>query len=155
MPGGIGSSGKYNFLQEFIMEKTWLSNLKKAVADNQDGVLEIGDKVVPLTVEPRQLANITKDFTLNFDGNGNAQNSLSMFCPVNVSFSGSINGLDAVFTITIDTNYPQHLRWDNVAAGQVVSGTLKTNVFSKTNGTLTVHSSVPNASATMHLDCSL
>jgi DUF4097 and DUF4098 domain-containing protein YvlB len=108
-----------------------------------------------LTVEPRQLENITEDIPLNFDGSGNAQHSLSMYFPINVRFSGSINGLDAVFTVTIDTTYPQHLRWDNVAAGQVISDTLKTNVFSKTNGTLTVQSSVPNASATMHLDCSL
>jgi hypothetical protein len=137
------------------MEKTWLSKLKKAVEDNQDGVLKISDKVVPLTVEPRQMVNLTEDVPLNFDGNGNAQHSLSVYCPVNVRFSGSINGLNAVFTVVIDTDHPQHLRWDNVAAGQVVSDTLKTNVFSKTNGTLTVHSSVPNASATMHLDCSL
>jgi hypothetical protein len=137
------------------MEAKFLSELKKAVAENADGVLEISDKIKPLTVEPRKMFGISADFILNFDPAGNAQKSISQYCPVNVNFTGVINGLDAVFTVMLDTNYPQHLRWDNVAAGQSVGGTLKTNVFSKTNGTLTVHSSVPCASATMHLDYSL
>ncbi|MDR1095661.1 MAG: hypothetical protein LBL31_04675 [Spirochaetaceae bacterium] len=138
------------------MEAKFLSDLKKAVAENaESGVLKISDKAVPLTVEPRKTVGVSTDFTLNFDAAGNAQKGLSQWCPVNVDFTGVINGLNATFTIIIDTNYPQHLRWDNVAAGQSVGGTLKTNVFSSTDGILSVHSTVPNASASMHLDCTL
>jgi hypothetical protein len=142
-------------MKEYFMEARSISELKRAVAENVDGVLKISNNAVPLTVGLWKVGGVSVDFTLNFDPAGNARKALSLYCLVDMDFTGTASGLNVAFTIIFDTNYPQHLRWDNVAIGQSISGTLKTNIYGRTNGTLLVRSSVPNVSVTMHLDCTV
>jgi hypothetical protein len=136
-----------------------LEDFRKLLIDNADTFLdiEVSDKPASMVVEPEPPLNISRHFDvkLNFDSGGNARTSISQYCPINISFSASITDVNAVFAVTLDTNFPQHLSWNNVKQGQLISGTIRTNVFSKTNGTLSVHSSVPNSTATIHIDCSL
>ena len=99
----------------------------------------------------------TIDQTVQFDSNGNWTFSTSIYCPLNIDATASINDApsDASFDIVIDTNYPKHYEFHNKHSGESVSLTIKTNTFSKTKITIKVHCSKPNSSAKLHLICNL
>ena len=99
----------------------------------------------------------TIDQTVQFDSNGNWTFSTSIYCPINIDATASINDApsDASFDIVIDTNYPKHYEFHNKHSGESVSLTIKTNTFSKTKITIKVHCSKPNSSAKLHLICNL
>jgi hypothetical protein len=142
--------------KEKKMNKAFLEQLKKAIEEHidEDGP-KFNEAAADLKATPRQLVGISKDFNVNFDGNGNAAFSFSQYCPINIDASAYITGLDAVFDVHIDTNYPQHFSWGGIRQGQTVTCTLKTNVFSSTGVNISIHSSVPNKSATIHLNATL
>jgi hypothetical protein len=137
------------------MNKQFLLDLRKAIDANlENGELTVKEVAAPLTVEPYQFVGISKDVPIDFDGNGDFSRTVSQYCPVNISFSGYITDLNASFHVHIDTNYPQHFDWD-VIEGQTISATIKTKIFGSTSGTITIHSSVPNTQANLHVDCNL
>jgi hypothetical protein len=138
------------------MNKAFLEQLKKAIEDHidEDGP-EFKEGAEDLKATPRLLSGISKDINVHFDGSGNAAFNFSQYCPVNIDASAYINGLDAIFDVHIDTNYPQHFSWSGVRQGQAVTCTIKTNVFSSTSVNISIHSSVPNKDATIHLNATL
>lgn len=94
---------------------------------------------------------------VQFDGNGKWSYELSQYCPINVDVSGSVQSAPegSVFTVKIDTNYPQHKTFEDVITGQEIKTTIKTNTFSKTHITITIISNKPNTSATFRLHYSV
>jgi hypothetical protein len=92
---------------------------------------------------------------LVFDGSGDCVFTISRYCPVSVKVAALITGLDAVFDIGMETNVPEKKSWDNVKPNQEINTVIKTNVFSKTQITFKIHSSVPNSKATATLKYSV
>jgi hypothetical protein len=91
---------------------------------------------------------------LNFDANGNASYSYTKRCVgFTVSLSAYIDSCpaDSRFDIHLHTNYSQDFSWGGVAPDAVISQNVKTNFWTSTTITVTVHSNKPNSSATMHL----
>lgn len=99
--------------------------------------------------------NVEKN--VEFDGSGKWSYTLSQYCPINVDVSGSVQSAPdgSVFTVNIDTNYPQHKTFEGVTTGQEIKTTIKTNTFSKTRITITITSNKPNTSATFRLHYSV
>ena len=108
-------------------------------------------------VEVKDGVGKTIDQTVQFDGNGDWSFSTSVYCPINIDATASINDApsDASFDITIDTNYSQHFNFHDKHSGDSVSLTIKTNTFSKTKIAIKLHSSKPNISARLHLNCNI
>lgn len=94
---------------------------------------------------------------VEFDGKGKWSYELLQYCPINVDVSGSVQSAPdgSVFTVNIDTNYPQHKKFEGVTTGQEIKTTIKTNTFSKTRITITITSNKPNTSATFKLHYSV
>lgn len=115
------------------------------------------EEMVGVISEVKNGAEKTIDQTVNFDGNGNWSFSTSVYCPINIDATASINDApgDVSFDITLDTDYPQHFDLHNKHSGDSVSLTIRTNTFSKTKITIKLHSSKPNISAKLHLSCSI
>ena len=91
---------------------------------------------------------------LNFDANGNASYNYTKRCVgITVSLSAYIDSCpaDSRFDIHLHTDYSQDFSWGGVAPGAVISQNIKTNFWTSTTITVTVHSNHPNSSATMHL----
>ena len=115
------------------------------------------EEVAGVVNEVKDGVGKTIDQTVQFDSNGNWTFSTSIYCPINIDATASINDApsDASFDIVIDTNYPKHYEFHNKHSGESVSLTIKTNTFSKTKITIKVHCSKPNSSAKLHLICNL
>lgn len=115
------------------------------------------EEVAGVVNEVKDGVGKTIDQTVQFDSNGNWTYSTSIYCPINIDATASINDApsDASFDIVIDTNYPKHYEFHNKHSGESVSLTIKTNTFSKTKITIKVHCSKPNSSAKLHLVCNL
>lgn len=94
---------------------------------------------------------------VQFDGSGKWSHEISKYCPINVDVSGSVQSAPdgSVFTVKIDTNYPQHKTFEGVTTGQEIKTTIKTNTFSSTHITITITSNKPNTSATFRLHYSV
>jgi hypothetical protein len=139
------------------MTKVFLEKLKAAIEQNlavEDGI-KLG-AAQSLVVEPEESissGDVTQAIT--FDGNGKASFGFSQYCPVNISLSAYIDGLDAVYDVVLQSNYPQHEEWHGVKQDQTISLTLKTNMFSKTSVNISIQSSIPNKQATAHLHYSI
>ena len=104
-----------------------------------------------------EVVGLSYDVTAQFDSNGNWTFSKSVYCPINVDATASINGApsDATFDITLDTNNSQHFEYHNKHSGDAISLTIKTKTFSSTKLDIKLHSSKPNISAKLHLDCNI
>ena len=112
-----------------------------------------------MPVEDELVDGIHKDIdkTVQFDGNGNWSFSTSQYCPINIDAVASIKNApaDAIFDITINTNYPQKFEFHGLHVGDKKELTIKTNTFSKTKITVNIHSSKPNISAELTLSCDI
>lgn len=115
------------------------------------------EEVAEVVNEVKDGVGKTIDQTVQFDANGDWSFSTSVYCPINIDATASINDApsDASFDVVIETNYPKTYEFHNKHSGDSVSLTIKTNTFSKTTITIRLHSSKPNISAKLHLSCSI
>lgn len=133
---------------EFLRQ---LGKTALAYAENPDAAVD----ELPVNGGVGVSGNIEKQ--VQFDGNGKWSYELSQYCPLNVDVTGSVQSAPegSVFTVNIDTNYPQHKTFDGITTGQEIKTTIKTNTFSKTRITITITSNKPNTSATFRLHYSV
>lgn len=135
----------------------FLSLLGNAIDKHQNMTENGACNEIDLT--PVNEANISGDITrdITFDGNGNWCFNYSQYCPINIDASAYINDEknDVFYDVSIDTNYPEHHRFNGIRSGQQISVKIKTNTFSKTSLQINVHSNKPNSKGTFHLHYSL
>ncbi len=130
--------------------KVYLKNLGETVLKYADAPL--GEYSGKSEKEEKFVKEIDGEIELDFAGNW--CHTFSLYCPANVQIEAFVSEAerDFCYDAHLDSNYVQHIEFNNITCRRKISTQIKTRKFDRTDFRFFIHTNTPRSKIKYHLE---